>query len=429
MIAVLCILSVIYAILLFIAYKAKGITVLWIFNLGIFVLYHIGFWSLRFGEDLYFLVDTRARMEHIMTDIIIFTSISMFFLLFLNSRGVRSKNNNLSSVSEKHRMERTMFMLSMIVILIFAIMSFFINWSAAPLFNIGTYDAEAMSIARHELYGGVVLGLLAVPRYIIFYVIFPVLFYSFGYGFRVPKVVLLIGLLFGLLTLAKTFIVINLLCLFLGWWFRRGGFIPLIMAGIVLPSVFYLVVFAKYMTDGNRLFLEVLKVLLGRTIQVPIALATVYKEIFFFEDGLRSSYWYTLIFGGEKAPIQQIAGNYLAPDAIFAPNAACGVLGAAYPNIPLELHVIYYFFIIGTVALSSFFVSRLKKYQLRIAATIIIGLQSIFILMTDPLTAFNSYGFIWSTILVLFIAFGIPFLRVVSKNEIKRMDKSARVST
>ena len=107
-----------------------------------------------------------------MTDIIIFTSISMFFLLFLNSRGVRSKNNNLSSVSEKHRMERTMFMLSMIVILIFAIMSFFINWSAAPLFNIGTYDAEAMLIARHELYGGVVLGLLAVPRYIIFYVIF-----------------------------------------------------------------------------------------------------------------------------------------------------------------------------------------------------------------------------------------------------------------
>lgn len=417
MIPTLFFLTVIYGLLLFILLKARGITVLWIFNLGIFLLYHIGFWSLRFQGDIYFLVNTSDRMEQIVPDIIIFTSISIFILLILNSRGVRSKKKDLIAGSETHLMERIIYMLSIIVISISAIMSLFINWASAPLFNIGTYGIEQLAVARSELFEGVVLELLAVPRYIMFYMIFPVLFYSYGFGIRVPKVVLFIGCLLGLLTLAKTFIVINLLCLFLGWWFRRGGFIPLIMAGIVLPSIFYIVVFVSYMTEVNRLFLEVFKVLLTRIIQVPIALVTVYKEIFYFDQGLRSSYWYTLIFGGDKVPIQQIAGHYLAPNAMVVPNAACGILGAAYPNIPLELHTAYFVMIIGGVALSSFFVSRLKNYSLRIAVTIIMGLQSLFILLTDPLTAFNSYGLMWSAICVFFIVYGLPFLKVASQHK------------
>ena len=342
-------------------------------------------------------------MEQIVPDFIIFTSISMFFLLVLNSWGVRSKNKDMIASSDLHLMERIIYTLSVIVILFSVVMSPFIDWASAPLFNIGYYSIGELGVARNELFEGGVLELLLVPRYIIFYMIFPVLFYSYGYGLRVPKVVLSIGCLFGLLTLAKTFIIINALCLFLGWWFRRGGFIPLVMAGIILPSTFYIVVFVSYMTEINRLFLEVFKVLLSRIIQVPIALVAVYKEIFYFDQGLRSSYWYTFIFGGEKVPIQQIAGHHLAPNAVVVPNAACGILGSAYPNIPMELHAIYFSVIIGAVALFSFFVSRLKNYPLRIAATIIMGLQSLFILLTDPLTVFNSYGLMWSAIFVFSI--------------------------
>jgi hypothetical protein len=124
---------------------------------------------------------------------------------------------------------------------------------------------------------------------------------------------LMIGCVFGLLTLAKTFILVSLICLFVGWWFRRGGFVPLIIGGAVLPVTLYIVISMTYISVINRSIFEILNTILIRLVQVPIALVIVYKEIFYFDEGLRSSYWYTLIFGGVEAPIQQIAGHFLAP--------------------------------------------------------------------------------------------------------------------
>lgn len=424
MIPSLFILTMLYGILLYFSLKVRGITVLWIFNLGGFVLYHIGFWYLRLQEeDIYFLVNTHERMEQIVLDIIIFTSLSMFFLFILNSQGVRLKNKDMITSDDLHLMGKIIKTLSAIVFIISIVVFLLIDWRSAPLFNIGSYSIREMAVARSLLFKEGALEFLSVPRYITFYVIFPILFYCYGYGLRVSKVVLFIGVLFGLLTLAKTFIIINTLCLFFGFWFRCGGILPGVVAGFVLPSVFYLVVYVTYVTEVSRSFLEVLNVLLVRIIQVPIALVAVYKEIFFFDQGLRSSYWYTLIFEGVKAPIQQIAGQYLAPNAFVVPNAACGILGSVYPNIPMYLHTIYFSLIIGSVVLSSFFVSLLKNYLMRIVATIIIGLQSIFIHLTDPLTVFNSYGFMWSTIFVFLMVYGIPFLIIASKQHVKHREE------
>ncbi len=415
MTGILLFLTAAHLILLCASLRSKGITVLWVFNAGVFIFYQIGYWSIRFQEDIYFLTNIREHMEQVVPNLSVFLVISMLSLILLNREGVRSRHELLELGATLPYAKTIILFLSATVMVVCFIISLFIDWGAAPLFNIGRYTPQEMALARGELFKGEVLELFSVPRYLVFYVILPILFLAYGLGIRVSKMLLMIGCVFGLLTLAKTFILVSLICLFVGWWFRRGGFVPLIIGGAVLPVTLYIVISMTYISVINRSIFEILNTILIRLVQVPIALVIVYKEIFYFDEGLRSSYWYTLIFGGVEAPIQQIAGHFLAPNAAQPPNAACGVLGVVYPNVPSELHFIYFAVIIGIVALSSSVVSKLKNLFLRVAATVILGLQSLFILLTDPLTAFNSYGFIWSTTFVALIVYGIPFVRASLK--------------
>jgi len=414
---ILSILTIIYIFLLFVTYKVRGITVLWLFNFGIFVFYHVGFWSLKFQtKDIYFLSNTSESIEHIVPDIIIFTIIAICVFLIMDSRGVKPTKIEYSK-KEMFFIRNIILMLTAIIILILVPILPFIDYSHAPLFNIGSFSAEEMAIYRRGLFQGPILELMNVPIYLLLYTISPTLLFFYGLGFHISKIVLFAVFSFGILTLAKTFFVLNMTCFFVGWWFKRGGLLPIIIAQIIIPTVFFVIVYCTYLTDTNRSFIEVYSVLLTRIIQVPIALTAVYKEIFYFNEGIRSSYWYTLFFGGVKVPIQQIAGYYLMPNAVIAPNAACGILGSAYPNVPKELHWLYFTSITIFIAFVSYVVSQIKNYAIRVVGTVIIGSQSLFILLTDPLVAFNSYGFLWSGLFVSFYVYGMNLMKGCIKRQ------------
>jgi hypothetical protein len=152
----------------------------------------------------------------------------------------------------------------------------------------------------------------------------------------------------------------------------------------------YLIVYATYLQDLSRGFLETLGYLSMRLTQVPIALCLLYAKVYTFEAGARVSKYYVHLLGGQVSPIANEISDLVAPGT--QGNAPAGILGSAFPNIPTSLHGVYFLFFIVYVFAVSRLALTIRIQALRILITILFGLLSWFILLTDPLTAMWTYG-------------------------------------
>jgi len=154
----------------------------------------------------------------------------------------------------------------------------------------------------------------------------------------------------------------------------------------------------------------------ARIIQVPIDLSALYAETFHYESGLRSSFWYTLLFGGKKVPLPIYAFTILNPS--LDGNAPTGIIGSSYPNVPWYLHGIYYACFVGYIFLISEYILSIRHALFRLIINVVFGFGSWFILLTDPFTAMNSFG-------LLYIGALVVALRILVRGHRKRRAGSA----
>lgn len=388
-------------IFLWYSYKRCGLTVFNIFYFCMIILLFCGALSACLFDSIGMTSYVFERhgiqvLQLILGDQMVFALIATVFLLMQ----AQNKYSRLESICPSPQVERYANFLGLCVLGFWGVLLLNINLTEAPLLNIGRYSYTEMLNARRNLYGSV--DSLAVLRYLSLYMIIPCIFLLKGMGCRVYTWMLPAFMIISVLTLSKTAFVMNVFMYFIGRYLQTKSirtFFWMILCEVI---GFYILVAAAYWVDVRRDFFDVTLVLMRRFIEIPISLSANYAQIFNFDEGLRQSIYYVLVFGGNKISISQLAGFRLFGDV--AVQATTGIVGMAYPNVPPSLHYLYYVFFVLLVYFSSVITSYIREYSYTaviIKSTLIVTLGNIsgMIFMTDPLTVMNSYGFMWLTLL------------------------------
>lgn len=398
-------LLIIGSLLLLKAHKRSGLSAFNIFYFGMLVFLVIGILlGFYYGEDMYLLNGDITKFNLIIPDIIQFFIIASLILLFQGRKPVTASRIEINVASKQIRLFTTV--VSIIVFMFLIVLLLSIKVSKAPLLHIGDYTKFQMEIARTELYQGGIHQILNVPRYIVFYVLIPLLCFLRGMGIKVNILLLALCLFFSVLTLAKTMFVLMVVLYFSGKYARSNKISNLFtMVGVVLLG-FYWIVYSTYIVDIDRSFLEIIEVFFIRLLPNPIAISAAYAEIFSFDQGLRSSVYYTYIFGGQAAPVTIIAAEIMMGVPTDSINAPAGIIGMAYPNIPDGWHWLYFAFFILFVRFGSGIIAGINNPIIKLAAIFLFGICSWFILLTDPLTAVGSYG-------LLYILIAASIIRII----------------
>lgn len=377
---------------LWVVYKINGITAYTIFYCGVILFLFVGYiGTILWSDDIPSLVGGTQIMYPIIPDILIFWGLATIFL-FIQSKNKGSVKEGIDTDTQR-KLEKIGKAASYVTASFVLYVLLAINIESAPLMNIGTYTASQMAYFRSELYQVPIVQRTYVLQYVISYLVIPVLFLFKGLGMKINRLLLAIFLFFSVLSLSKTFVVIIIVFYFFGRFLNTGKKRKIIQMALCVAVVFYAIVYATYVVDVSRSFVDVTEILIIRTLFTPIALSGVYAEIFTFEQGLRRSEYYTWIFGGQIAPIASIAMNYVHP--LSDGNAPTGIIGMAYPNVPKIAHFVYYLVFIIFVWVTSNSINTFSNYYLNIALTGAFGIMSWFIFLTDPLSAMNSYGLLY----------------------------------
>lgn len=393
---VIIILCIIFSLILAVVSFKKGVTAYNLFYLGMIVFLPVG-WisSYVLADEMYLLNGDTSILNKLIVPICVFILISSIFL-FLQKKSTRTNLKTLGKITAINKYVYVLYGLSAVFCVLLLL---FINIKEAPLLNIGKYSVEEMGYYRDKLFQGTVVELLDVPRYIVFYMLIPICFFLKGMTYKIPNIIMGLFLFVALLTLSKTMFILNVFFYFIGKFYYTGKKISLIQLGIVSAAGFYLIVYSTYYMDVKRDLFEVLKIFYIRMIPTPIALSSIYSEIFHFEQGLRSSQYYTYIFGGTFSSIPVMAMSYISP--ISDGNAPTGILGMAFPNIPLYFHWLYYSFFILFILVVSNLINYIENYYFKSIFTIMFGILSWFLFLTEPLVALNSYGLMYIAAAVL----------------------------
>lgn len=386
-------------------------------RLSAYTIFYTGGISLLLGgylasyflaEKNYILKGDTTLLEPIYWDLMQFFAIStvMFFLQrkFKLTKEIQS-GRILPISSRANRMCNIAAVFSAMFVLLIMISA---NMSEAPLLNIGRYSQLEMAEARDVFYRTGFLDLLKVPRYIVYYLIAPMFFFLRGIGVKITFVSLAVFFIASLLTLAKTMFVLLTLAYFAGRYFSDKKLRNVSYAMIINLLGFYFIVYATYLADASRGFFEVVEVYFLRIFSIPISLAALYAEYFPFEDGVRSSKYYTYFFGGHADAIAAMAFKIIFPFGAIDGNAPAGVIGSAYPNVPETLHWLFYLAVVLFVFVSSNLIAGIANRLVREMITALFGILSCFIFLTDPLTAINSYGLLYMVIFTCLIRYLKP---------------------
>ena len=401
-------------------FKLRGVTAYNIFYVGVILFLIVGYGaSFIWASEVPVLMGNEDLLFAIFLDVLVFWLISTVFLFVQtkNGQGIRNKNIPLGI---QLKLQRTGNLLTIFtsVFVMYVLLS--IDLSIAPLLNIGTYTLEEMNFYRSVLFQVPIVQTTYVLQYALSYLVIPFLFLLKGLGLKINRLALVLFLFFSLLTLSKTFIVMILVFYFLGRFVNTGKKIKIIQMAIVVTGIFFAIVYATYMVDVKRSFYDVTAILFIRMLLTPISLSAIYAEIFSFEDGLRRSSYYVMIFGGEVAPIATMAMKYVS--AISTGNAPTGIIGTAYPNIPKVAHYLYYTIFIVFVWFGSNLANGIRNYYFNISLTAAFGILAWFLFLTDPLTALSSYS-------LLYIFVFVVAIRVLAKKSSRRAERKFKPQT
>jgi len=271
---------------------------------------------------------------------------------------------------------------------------------SAPLFMVGGADAHELDVARDELYSGSAAEALAIPRYLLLYLLGPAMFLLWALLGVGSRLVCAFVFFIGLLSLAKTASVMMMFCLFIGYLCANRRTFAVLALGLTV-CVFIALVQMKY--NFERGLGDVLYVLWGRSVTAPTALTYIYMDTYHYAEGLRSSVWYVRIFGGEFFDHSRHAYQLVFPYEQHIDGCApAGLPGALQPNVPTWLHFPAIVVLYSAIYVFSGIARKLPNPWSVLAAGIL-GIQSVFFFLTDPLTVLNSYGVLW---LMLAIALG-----------------------
>lgn len=277
-----------------------------------------------------------------------------------------------------------------------------VDISNAPLFNWWHSNSAELLAARVAFYQeSSVMSALGVVRYLFQYALFPLLAFGRGIGLRVSWWSILLFVVIGLLTLAKTAFVFIVLGYVFGRAIRQQSVLPFIKGVVVITVAFVGIVAATYFLEGNRSLLDILYVFYLRLIVIPVSISAEYASIYAYSDGMRSSEWYVMFFGGEFTRLDLMACQINQGHEC---TMVSGIFGSLYPNVPDYLHWPYILAICFFVWGVSVFTASISRQLFRLLMTFFLGLSSAFFLLTDPLVALNTYGFLWGT-LIIFLYF------------------------
>lgn len=386
-----------YLALLYITWRRWGWTILNIFAVGFLLMYIIGPISISLdASHAYMLGGDGSRVLIVLPEIVMMGICMMLALRFQRDPGA-----DITCIEAGQFRKVNWRILAFPALGYLAVAALFIPWSKAPLFNIGTYGLDQMAQARMDFYRPDFLVATNVLRYLVFYVICPVIFLQRGLGVRVPLLVLGILTFFGLMTLAKTFFVLNFSLWALGGFLRNGKLLPFMARVSVILGGFFWIVRSVYLSDLPRNFIEVMGVLFARIIQIPVVCSVLYAENFRFSDGIRTSFWYQIFFGGQ---VRDISGDLMWVLAHRDGSAPAGIIGNCYPNIPPFIYPFYFGAVVLFVYAVSQGLARRRDNLFKVVMTIILGIISWFICTTDVLTVMNSYGFLYLSVLALLLS-------------------------
>lgn len=397
------ILCLIISLVLFRVSLNKGITAYVLFYLGMIIFLLIGWISAYLlADEMYVLNGNRKILNNIIGDIILFFILSSIFLL------LQKKYFKLNML-EFQKIQIPYNLINFIVystVIFCVLMLLLIDLKTAPLLNIGKYTYQDMVFYRNSLFSKGLIEYLNVPRYIVFYMVIPVIFLLRGMGYKISIASLFLFLFVSLLTLSKTMFILIVFFFYVGKLVYHQKKRYLLWMSIISIIGFYLIVFTTYYVDVRRGFFDVLKVFYIRLITTPIALSAIYADIFSFDQGIRSSEYYTYIFGGNYSPIPVLAMQHIVSTS--SGNAPTGIIGMAIPNIPKYLKWLYYLVFIFYVFSISYLINYIKNSYIKIIIMVVFGILSWFIFLTDPLVAFNSYG-------LLYIGIGVIILLLITQ--------------
>ncbi|WP_123807718.1 hypothetical protein [Abyssicoccus albus] len=393
-------------------FRKKIITILGIFFVGNIIFNNLG-WLLAFylKDKVYVLQGNEDLLINIIDDIYILNFI-LIFLLVIHPKTKLSMDklqDYLLKVVSKDNFFISLITYSTVVVcLIFMII---IDLQSAPLFNIGQYTFSEMQHYRKEIFNTPLLQSLSVVRSLILYMITPLLFLKKGLGVKHNFFIDIVLITFSLLTLSKTAFILILFFYWMGKMLSNFSFKYVLYLIVSVSTAFYLIVYLTYYVDVQRDFYSVIEVLVIRLLASPIALCALYAELFSFNDGFRSSQYYTILFGGQAAQIPIIAMQHI--DVNSRGNAPAGIIGSAYPNIPLLLHWGYYLSFSTLIYIISIIGNNIKSIILGYLIIPLYGILTWFLYLTEPLVALNSYGILYLSILIIIIFLFQPKRRTI----------------
>lgn len=368
----------------------KGFSAYDIFYCGMIIFVLVGWLSSYFlVEKMYILEGNQELLNGILLDVTFFFIITSFFLVIQK----KGRKEIIHFDFLKRNFNILINSLTLFTVLFCVIVIFSINLSKAPLVNIGNYNSSDMLYFRSLLYDTPLMNMLNVPRYIVYYMVIPLLFFLKGLRFNIPKIFLLLFLFTALLTLSKTMFILITFFYFIGRFLDSKKMSILIWYITISVTGYYLIVYFTYVMTIERSFIEIFEKLYIRLIATPISLSAIYADIFSYNDGFRSSIYYTYVFGGVFINIPIRAMQYISP--ISDGNAPTGIIGMAYPNLPMHLHWFYYLVFIIFVYIASYIFRFAQNQLIKITLIVLFGVLSWFLFFTDPLVALNSYGLLW----------------------------------
>jgi len=374
--------------------RSRGWTVLNLFGVGFLLIYIAGTLSMTWSDiHVRELVAAKERMRVVLPQVVQLGSCLALALCLQPCSGVRMDRLDYAGV------RRVRWQAMAVPALVYlAAAALFIPWSRAPLFNIGTYGVEEMLQARNGMYQNGFLAATAIPRYLVLYVVCPILFLQRGLGVRVPLLLLATFTLFGLLPLAKTFLLLNYGLWALGAYLRTGRLTQLLpRAGVVLCGYFW-IVRSIYLATFSREPLEMLWVLLARVSQIPVMCAIFYANHFRFADRARSNGIYQLLFGGH---VKNLSSDMMWLLAHRDGSAPAGLIGSCYPNLPPALYLPFFALVVAGVAWVSARLAGQADTLGKAVFTLILGILSWLFCATDLFVVLNSYGFAYLAVVAL----------------------------
>jgi hypothetical protein len=379
-------------------FKVNGITALNLFALGVLLILPGGAANIHLSPGVAYVVGGDAAVVDI-----IFPEVALLVLILCSALALqKGAGVRPGMVMTPEQILRLPWQgIAAVVFLFLVFLALNVDWADAPLLNVGRATMEQLADSRDLFYSTPLLEATSVLRLLVFYTLGPALFFMRGLGARVPLLLLGFLVFFGILTLAKTFFLFNALFFVAGRYLATGKFREVFLGLGATAGCLFWIVKSTFKSVVDREFFEVLTLLGSRIIQVPVCLSAMYKQLYTFDDGIRSSVWYTRLWGGH---VQDVPAASMELVLHVPGQAPSGMVGSCYPNVPPWAYAPYFLFFVGFMYFVSGRASRIPNPLLRTMLILLVGFDGWFMLLTDPLAAMNSYGLLYMGIICVLLS-------------------------